>query len=269
MYSIRCLPVLWVLAVVYLLGASRAAPTISATITSPIDTPPPTATGSAPQDGNFVVTVINSHTAGISTMHQQDVNGSTAIRQNNEGNIVKPSETFTFAVPTGWSGRLAMWEEGFSSDSSRGSVQDRASLFEGSFIQQDGTDSAVAFMDVSYVDGFTVPMVCECNGQVAFGCNLDLHEICPAEFQLNPKTCKNPYRDDGLKVPPTTNIFGECSKIAYTFSTDDLATHMGVLGCDRNVLCCVGTACSPHPNQKVCASRDGGTQTCGKMEVGG
>lgn len=35
-------------------------------------------------------------------------------------------------------------------------------------------------------DGFTVPMVCECNQQVVFGCNLDLHDMCPVCYQRYP-----------------------------------------------------------------------------------
>lgn len=114
MHSIKYTIVLRVLAVMNLLGLCFAAPvstvaspgTITSITYDPAATTPPATTLPAttlpaPDKGNFVVTVINSHTAAISTKHDQGPNAPTAIRENNVGDIVKPGETFSFAVPTG------------------------------------------------------------------------------------------------------------------------------------------------------------------------
>ncbi|KAI6085873.1 hypothetical protein F4821DRAFT_260568 [Hypoxylon rubiginosum] len=289
MHSIKYTIVLRVLAVMNLLGLCFAAPvstvaspgTITSITYDPAATTPPATTLPAttlpaPDKGNFVVTVINSHTAAISTKHDQGPNAPTAIRENNVGDIVKPGETFSFAVPTGWNGRLSMWEDGYA----KGDALDKASIFEASFMPQNVTirnvatpyniSEAAMAMDVSYVDGFTVPMVCECDSKVAFGCNLNLHEVCPPDLQINAKTCKNPYRDRYKFSVPPANIFKDCANMAYTYPINDIATYMNVTGCWRDTLCCVGTACSPHPNQKLCAGPglDGRTQNCSSIGVG-
>ncbi|KAI1774988.1 Osmotin, thaumatin-like protein [Hypoxylon cercidicola] len=244
------------LVVLCLLEASWAAPASEITAAScVVEAPEPTPEPSVSADGNFVVTVVNSHTAAISTSHFQGAGSPTAIRHDNEGNIVAPDETITFAVPTGWSGRLAMYEEGYD-------VVDRGSLFEGSFMVDESKNAFMA-LDVSYVDGFTVPLVCECNQEVVFGCNLDLHNMCPTELQLNAKTCLNPYRED--LAPPINNIFEACAEMAYTYPTDDLATKVDIPGCSRSILCCIGTACKPNPSQKLCPGKNGHTQPCGMI----
>ncbi|KAI1405334.1 hypothetical protein F4819DRAFT_482852 [Hypoxylon fuscum] len=145
-----------------------------------------------------------------------------------------------------------MYEDGYD-------VLNRASLFEGSFIP-DVSGSAVMAVDVSYVDGFTIPMVCECNNHVVLGCNLNLHDMCPEELKLNEKTCINPYREN--IEAPEENIFEACAEIAYTYPTDDLATKVDIGGCGNNISCCMGTACKPHPQQKLCPAADGHAQEC-------
>lgn len=102
MLAIHCIPVLWALVVMYLPEASWAAPTSAMTKTSSVvEAPQATPEASPLADGNFVVTVVNSHTAAISTSHFQGAGSPTAIRHDNERNIVAPDETFSFAVPTG------------------------------------------------------------------------------------------------------------------------------------------------------------------------
>ncbi|KAI5865140.1 hypothetical protein GGS23DRAFT_594689 [Durotheca rogersii] len=204
--------------------------------------------------GNFVVTVVNSHTAPVVTRFGQAV-GALAPIQNKSCNatVLTRGETASFAVPTGWSGRLAMWEDGYSN------ILDRASLFEGTFGYDPG-NGAVMAMDISYVDGFTVPITCGCNGTTVLGCNLNLLDNCPKQYLLNNKTCANPLRDSPSSG--TGNIFGDCQNLAYTYSYDDAATFMGIPGCPRNVQCCVGVACKANPKQQVCPGPDGHARRC-------
>ncbi|KAI2606564.1 Osmotin, thaumatin-like protein [Hypoxylon sp. NC1633] len=207
-----------------------------------------------PDGGNFVFTVVNSHTAPVSTMHVVGAGSPTAIRKSNEASTIAPGETVSFAAPTGWTGRMAMYEDGYE-------VVDRASLLEGSFMVFPQGEAVMA-LDVSYVDGFTVPMVCECNESVVLGCNLDLNEVCPKDLLVNAKTCINPYRDNPIPPSSEVNIFRDCERMAYTYPTDDLATKVDIAGCSRSISCCIGTACKPHPDQTVCPARDGHAHEC-------
>ncbi|KAI2629396.1 hypothetical protein GGS21DRAFT_222447 [Xylaria nigripes] len=217
------------------------------------DTPVPTAAAAVNPEafyqGEYVVTLVNSHTTDISTVHGQNIGSPTAI--NDGGSILEAGATAIFAIPTGWAGRVAMAEANIP-------ILDRASLLEGSFMIQYGTEAQIA-LDVSYVDGFTVPIVCECGGQVRLGCNLNLLDQCPDEYRINAGTCINPSRDsDELKGV----FFKPCSSLAYTFPEDDLATINGITGCERAIECCVGTACAPHPSQQLCADASGVAQPC-------
>ncbi|KAI0508487.1 hypothetical protein F5B22DRAFT_649980 [Xylaria bambusicola] len=200
--------------------------------------------------GEYVVTLVNSHTADITTAHNQNLGAPTAIQDG--GSIVESGSTAIFAVPTGWAGRVAMAEAGVL-------IRDRASLLEGSFIHDEGLGAARIALDVSYVDGFTVPIVCQCNDKVVVGCNLDLLDMCPADYRINYGTCINPHRDE---MNIGTNFFHECAAMAYTFPTDDRATVWGVEGCEASIKCCVGTACAPHPRQVLCPNEYGVAELC-------
>ncbi|OTA91085.1 hypothetical protein M434DRAFT_33003 [Hypoxylon sp. CO27-5] len=260
-----------------LLAAAQGLPVNATTIASPIGDLPqvtdpanPTLIASAvgnppqvtaqptqwiPSSDNYTVTLINSHTAGIVTMHGQGVGSPTAIRQENDALTISRSGTATFALPTGWTGRVALFEDGYSD------ILNRATLLEGSFINATLLGPAVIALDVSYVDAFTVPLVCECNNTIVFGCNLDLHNMCPPNATMNAKTCANPNRDFKVGVPPS-NPFQDCQGLAYTFPQDDLATKYNITGCSRQITCCIGTACRPHPGQVLCPMADGLAQAC-------
>ncbi|KAI0838848.1 hypothetical protein F5Y06DRAFT_33778 [Hypoxylon sp. FL0890] len=241
------------------------------------------ATQSIPNNEDYTVTLINSHTAPVVTMHGQGADSPTAVGKDNNPHTISRGETATFALPTGvsrvlpnahhefqvllplswrlltsivqWSGRVAMFEDGYSS------FLDRATLLEGSFMDNALNDAVIA-LDVSYVDGFTVPLVCECNSTIVTGCNLDLHPMCPQDFAKDLKTCANPNRDFKVGAPPT-NPFKDCQGLAYTYPQDDNATKYDISGCSRDISCCIGTACKPHPGQLLCPIGDGATHPCG------
>ncbi|OTB15904.1 hypothetical protein K445DRAFT_300703 [Daldinia sp. EC12] len=237
-----------------LLGACQVTlATLTTVVVPPTETPAPQVSAAVGLADNFVFTVVNSHTAAVSTLHEVGAGSPTATRIDSPGNTIAPGETITFTVPTGWFGRLAVYENGYD-------IAGRGTLLEGSFFMNG--DHAAMAMDVSYVDAFTVPMVCECADKVQLGCNLNLHEICPKDLQLNGKTCANPYRDDPQHPPGAENIFKDCRGMAYTFPTDDLATKVDLPGCSRSTTCCIGTECRPHPGQLKCPMKDGYAREC-------
>ncbi|KAI0100642.1 hypothetical protein GGR51DRAFT_563976 [Nemania sp. FL0031] len=216
----------------------------------PTVTPEPAVNLNSVYQGEYVLTLVNSHTTAIATAHNQNVGSPTALHDG--GSIIEAGATAVVAFPTGWSGRIAMAEADTP-------IRDRASLLEGAFAPP-GDALALITLDVSYVDGFTVPIVCECQGEVVLGCNLNLLHMCPSEYRLDAGTCMNPLRDGGNIE--TDNFFRECASLAYTFPSDDEATRYGIQGCEASIQCCVGTACAPHPRQKLCPAADGTAEPC-------
>jgi hypothetical protein len=73
------------------------------------------------------------------------------------------------------------------------------------------------FVDVSYVDGFTIPVTCSSEGVVITGCNIDLFKqpgiMC--HDKIDGPLCLNPARwtPDGPALP----FFAACAGAAYTY----------------------------------------------------
>ncbi|KAI1505241.1 hypothetical protein F5X99DRAFT_275644 [Biscogniauxia marginata] len=211
----------------------------------------------------YVLTVVNLHTAALSTEHHNNNGTPTAIKEFEEPHTIGVGASAILAVPTGWAGRIAITEATYP-------INDRASLIEGSFLIQNSvpsspTKDAKFALDVSYVDGFTVPVVCLCGGKVMLGCNLDLNEMCPDQYRLNATTCINPHRDG--KVQGVENIFKDCSPMAYTLPGDALGTINGFPGNESSVTCCVGTACPAHPLQRKCPTEGRRAGSCSAIDV--
>lgn len=76
------------------------------TLAAPQITPPPTQASAYAKDFSF--TVINSHTAAVSTQHEQGSGSPTAAFTGSEGDIVAPRETISFTVPIGVSPFLGL-----------------------------------------------------------------------------------------------------------------------------------------------------------------
>ena len=92
----------------------------------------------------LTITVVNSHGDAISTSHVHAANGPSAVSGNVGPGTMAAGETAAFALPTGWSGNVAINDAGWS-------LTGDDSLIEASFIVPDGYSVAVADVDVSYV----------------------------------------------------------------------------------------------------------------------
>lgn len=161
-----------------------------------------------------------------------------------------PGADLQFVAPEGWAGRIIV---GNNFDSANSKIE--ASL--------DGQPN----IDVSYVDGFSAPIVCSCDGRgVVTGCNLPLFKMnkCPNEgpgmFNVlkytfhsdivadnGPATgpvCYNP--EQNVPYGPASPFFAACAGAAYTYPKDDGADT----GCASHTInCCVGPQCPPNPKQ--------------------
>ena len=142
----------------------------------------------------------------------------------------------------------------------RGSCQTEGCLdltgFEGQVAigGEDGTILEVNpsnYLDISYILGFSVPVVCTGNGAVT-GCNKDLFGNGGREGQVQ----KNPTGPGGSRDPGAYQgcascvpwcyacsaadpFFAPCAGSAYVYPYDDFAT----IGPATAVTCCVGTNC--------------------------
>lgn len=107
-----------------------------------------------------------------------------------------------------------------------------------------GWGFAVAGVDVSFVNGFTVPMTCECDGKYIAGCNKDLFNVTKEarDVQNAPNSAAaNPLRAD-MAATSARPFFAPCEGAAYTFPNDHAANSFGA--CQSGLIsCCVGTAC--------------------------
>lgn len=102
-------------------------------------------------------------------------------------------------------------------------------------------DFAVAGVDVSFVNGFTVPITCECDGNWVAGCKKNLFNVKARDVQNAPNAAVNPLRAD-MSATSAEPFFAPCEGAAYTFPNDHAANSFGA--CQSGTIsCCVGTAC--------------------------
>lgn len=190
----------------------------------------------------LTITVINSHGDAISTSHVHDADSPSAV-----GGVVTPGTmangaTATAVYPTGWAGNIAINDAGFE-------LTGDDSLIEASFVDYEGV--AVVDVDVSYVNGFSVAIVCWCtvddNSPSLSGCNKNLFDLntCPDNDGEN--ACVNPLRADTDATEATT-FFAPCQGAAYTFPDDNDADSWGACQ-SGGVTCCVGMDCPASTKQ--------------------
>ncbi|MCJ1382931.1 hypothetical protein MMC17_006044 [Xylographa soralifera] len=138
--------------------------------------------------------------------------------------VLPPGATTAIVYPTGWAGRITV-----------GKVNtDQGSKIEGS-------TTGANDVDVSYVDGYTVPITCSSLGVPVTGCNVELfHQgiACDGTLSDGGSTCQNPKQ--GQPNGPASPFFAVCAGAAYTYPNDNDANNGHV---DTTVTCCVGTSC--------------------------
>lgn len=194
--------------------------------------------------GLLTIAVTNRAGSGMSIAYGHNAGGPGAIGNPGPGAMDDGAAT-TILYPTDWAGRISVGKDADPN------VMSRGSLIEASF-----TDGIVN-VDVSYVNGFTVPISCSCAGYVLTGCNVDLWSRgvpCP---NTGPgPICYNPSSDNaaptGLAPAP---FFAPCQGAAYVYPEDNGADR----GCSqRHVSCCVGEGCPANKRQPVGGSRKRG-----------
>ena len=129
----------------------------------------------------------------------------------------------TVIYPTGWGGRIYIGQ----------TANTDSSLIEGS-------TTGANDVDVSYVDGFSVPITCSVNDTSFTGCNINLWAVSG--------TCANNIGDQNVCINPMQMVpngpadpwFLPCQGAAYTFPNDNSANKASITS--PNISCCIGTA---------------------------
>ena len=122
-------------------------------------------------------------------------------------------------------------------------------IFEGNY------DSGDMYFDVSFITGYSVPMMCSSDHGMS-GCSIDLASRgveCP---QKSGSVCTNPVGENGNKQPGLYQgemasspwcracsapdpFFQPCAGSGYTYPYDDGATMQA----SGTIKCCIGTSC--------------------------
>lgn len=199
-------------------------------------TPPPTtAQGNNGKrgSGSLTISLTNSYGTPLSVALAWNQGGPGADG-NPQPTVLASATSYTF--PTGWAGRIAVGK----------TLSGGNSLIEASFIGEDWHS-----VDVSYVDGYSVPITCSVAGVAVTGCNIELFNQgnqCQSPVD-NGAICHNTPTFSGPPLP----FFAPCQGAAYTFPTDDVATASAIQGTE--ISCCIGTSC-PAPSRQKSSKRD-------------
>ncbi len=171
----------------------------------------------------MTIAVTNSYESGLSLSLASNVDSPTPIGNPFPAALPKSSST-EYTFPTGWAGRLCVGKV----------MNTNASKIEASF---DGTVD----VDVSYVDGYTVPIVCSSDGVPVTGCSIELFKQsgAPCEDLVDNHLCLNTARETPHGPPPP--FFKACAGTAYTFPSDDQANQYNTSS--NLISCCIGSVC--------------------------
>ncbi|MCJ1291174.1 hypothetical protein MMC34_002717 [Xylographa carneopallida] len=185
---------------------------------------------------DMIVRVTNSHSSAWSVFLGANAGGPTAVG-NPQPSVIPPAAATQYVFPPCWAGRISFAQQDGQPDASK----------------IEGSNFGAPDLDVSYVDGFTLPITCKADGgpidgQSFTGCNVDLFALHTC-YHPNPDgSCRNPMnlpppRDFG----PPSPFFAPCAGAAYTFPGDNDANN-GDVG-TYTMDCCIGRDCPPVPRQ--------------------
>jgi hypothetical protein len=171
---------------------------------------------------DMTIAITNSYGKQLSLSFGVNAGFPTPLGDPQPTTLLAASST-QYIYPTGWAGRIAIGPN-LSPDGSK---------IEGSY-------TGPPDIDVSYVDGYTVPITCSSGGVVVSGCNIELFNRpgITCIDQVDGPVCLNPAQN--IPDGPAPCFFEACAGAAYTYPKDDKA-NISNLG---NVIsCCIGTSC--------------------------
>ncbi|KAL2040721.1 hypothetical protein N7G274_006700 [Stereocaulon virgatum] len=205
--------------------------------TLPTATQAPTAITPAPQPpaglGQGVMTIViqNNWPTPLSISYLDNAGSPGPIGNPQEAPL---GTSTTVVYPTGWAGRIYVGKTINAADS-----------------KIEGSTTGANDIDVSYVDGYSVPITCSAKGKAVTGCNIDLWSVSGAcaDSVGEKDVCLNPMQ--GVADGPSIPWFLPCQGAAYTFPNDNIANN-GDTGTPE-ITCCIGTAdqgCKDAPERQ-------------------
>ncbi len=104
--------------------------------------------------GNLTIKVVNSFGEPLSISYAANAGAPTPIGNPGSGTLTSSTQ---LVLPSGWAGRITIGKN----------YDPKGSKIEASFV----APNYVPDVDVSYVDGYSVPISCSCSGVAVTGCN--------------------------------------------------------------------------------------------------
>ncbi|MCJ1398589.1 hypothetical protein MMC11_001789 [Xylographa trunciseda] len=184
--------------------------------------------------GVMTISITNSYGTPLSLSYASNAPADGTTFPPPIGNptpaMLPPGAATAIAYPTGWAGRITVGKV----------ITDQGGKIEGS-------TTGANDIDVSYVDGYTVPITCSSAGVAVSGCNIELFKqgiACDGTLADDGTTCQNP--NQGVPNGPASSFFAACAGAAYTYPNDNLANNGYV---DTIVTCCIGISCQAPVRQ--------------------
>jgi len=207
-------------------GDSTPAPN-SGPVTS---APHPVSTTVTDGSGDYMtISITNVYGTQLSLSFASNAGGSAPVG-NPSATILPDTSPTHYAFPTGWAGRIYVGPN----------TNPLGSKIEGSF-------TGPPDIDVSYVDGYSVPITCSSEGTAVSGCNIDLFKQpgITCNNQVDGPVCLNSAQN--IADGPAPPFFTACAGAAYTYPHDDKANVSNLNS--TLVSCCIGTSCQAPSRQ--------------------
>ena len=185
----------------------------------------------ASTDEYMTIAITNTYGKCLSLSFASDVGAPSPV--GNPSPTMLPDNAFTqYIFPTGWAGRITVGPN----------TNPYGSKIEASC-------TGPPDVDVSYVDGYSVPVTCSSEGTAVSGCNIELfgQPGITCDTQVEGPVCLNPAQN--IPNGPAPRFFAACVGAAYTYPNDNKA-NVGDLG-DKLVSCCIGTSCNAPVRQLI------------------
>ncbi|MCJ1405940.1 hypothetical protein MMC19_000005 [Ptychographa xylographoides] len=211
--------------------------TVAATTASSVEatTTAPATSAAAGGSGAMTITVTNAYGTALSLSYASNAGSPTPLGNPGPAVLAAGAET-AIVYPSGAAGRISV----------------------GKFNTPDGSKIEMSInpdpdIDVSYVDGYTVPITCSSDGVAVTGCNYELFNMgtCDGTLENGGTTCQNP--EQNVPNGPASAFFAPCAGAAYTYPNDNDANVYDVAS---TITCCIGTSCPAPARQKATKKRD-------------
>lgn len=196
--------------------------------------------------GPLTINVVNSFGVPLSIFYGSNAGGPSPVGDPGSGTLISSTQVL---FPSGWAGRMTIGKN----------YDPAGSKIEASF----SPPNYVPDVDVSYVDGYSIPISCNCSGIAVTGCNIRkpsympnrasrptadgstalFHDGHTCANQGPGPICYNP--EQNIPEGPSSPFFEPCAGAAYTYPDDNAANSYGQ--CNTGVIdCCIGSQC-PAP----------------------